>query len=272
MFSSAQTRFPAEGPLWLRHVVALVLFSWAVGVLFLQSPGFGDDLTYWTTAFDVHERGLKAWGKSSFHDLRWPVWGLCWVLQGVFGFGLAAYWGVPLLYLSAGAVVAFSFGSMLGRSVRIGWACALAFLFLPLLDTVAYRPMPDLSEAVWGGFVVLAWWRLMHAETTRASVLWALLTGVLIFLAEANRLTGIFIVPVIGLGTLLYFRKRLGWLILAGLVSAIFYGLECAFYKWLFDDWLHNLHAHESGKREQRHGTDATLVSADQVFQYAVAG
>ena len=63
------------------HLFAVTLVALAIGLLFLQEPGFGDDLTYWSFAFDLHERGLVAWQKASFHDLRWPVWGVCWVLQ-----------------------------------------------------------------------------------------------------------------------------------------------------------------------------------------------
>ena len=84
------------------HYLLLALLAILVGVLFLQDPGFGDDFTYWSFAFDLHERGLSAWQKWSFHDLRWPVWGVCWVLQGLFGFGLVAYYGEPILYLIVG--------------------------------------------------------------------------------------------------------------------------------------------------------------------------
>ena len=74
-----------------------------------------DDFTYWNIAFDVYEKGVAGWQKSSFHALRWPVWGLCWVIQKVAGLGLGAYLGVGLVYLAAGAVVCFQ----LGRLARI---------------------------------------------------------------------------------------------------------------------------------------------------------
>ena len=73
-----------------------------------------DDFTYWNIAFDVYEKGVAGWQKSSFHALRWPVWGLCWVIQKVAGLGLGAYLGAGLVYLAAGAVVCFQ----LGRLVR----------------------------------------------------------------------------------------------------------------------------------------------------------
>jgi hypothetical protein len=179
------------------HLLGVALMAFLVGLLFLREPGFGDDLTYWSFAFDLHERGLKAWQVKSFHDLRWPVWGVSWVLQGIFGPGLIAYYGVPLLYLAAGAMLSFVFGRKLAGSIAVGWGCAMAFVFHPLLDSVAYRPMPDLSEGVWGAAVMLAWWGLMHAEGGRRRWLLAVLTGAAVFLAESNRITGVFIIPVI---------------------------------------------------------------------------
>src|SRR5690242_2723323 len=132
------------------HILGVVLLAVAVWALFLREPGLGDDFTYWNFAFELHERGLEAWSQYSFHNLRWPVWGVSWVLQGIFGPGLFAYYGVPLLYLIAGALLAFTFARMITNSPGAGWTASVAFLFHPLLDTVAYRPMPDLSEAVWG--------------------------------------------------------------------------------------------------------------------------
>ena len=225
------------------HLLLVALAAWAIGLCFLQEPGFGDDLTYWSFAFDLHERGLIAWQVNSFHDLRWPVWGVSWVLQAIGGPGLIAYYGVPLLYLAGGAMLAFAFGRRLLGSIPAGWACALAFIFHPLLDTVAYRPMPDLSEGVWGAAVLLAWWRLMHAETEREEGLCTLLLGAGVFIAESNRITGVFIIPVLVLCTLLYFPRKFAWLIPAGIVAIALYGAEAAFYHRLFGDGLHSLHA-----------------------------
>lgn len=228
------------------HILALVLVAFGVGAIFLREPGFGDDLTYWNFAFDLHERGLRAWQRHSFHDLRWPVWGVCWVLQSVLDFGLGSYWGEPLLYLGAGAALSFAFGKMVSRSNGVAWASGIAFLFHPLLDTVCYRPMPDLSEGVWGAATMLAWWQLMNAE--RRAWLWALLVGAGVFVIEANRITGVFIVPVLALCTLLFFRRRFGWLCLAGAVAAALWVGEAAFYHRLFGDWLHDIHANLGNK------------------------
>ncbi|MDQ3622783.1 MAG: hypothetical protein M3463_09870, partial [Verrucomicrobiota bacterium] len=241
------------------HLWAVALMAMTAGLLFLREPGFGDDLTYWSFAFDLHERGVeKAWQKGSFHDLRWPVWGVCWLLQPLTGFGLASYYGEPLLYLAAGASLAFAFGRLVTRSTPIGWGCAIAFVFHPLLDTVCYRPMPDLSEGVWGAAVLLAWWALMHAQRPGLGALLALLVGAGVFIAESNRITGVFIIPVLVLCTLLFFRRRFGWLVLAGLVAVLFYGAECLFYKQLFGNWLHNLEANMGGKG--RAGTGAIAL------------
>ncbi|MEA3211495.1 MAG: hypothetical protein QOE70_4552 [Chthoniobacter sp.] len=230
------------------HLLALVVVAFGVGLLFLQEPGFGDDLTYWSFAFDLHERGLAAWQKGSFHDLRWPVWGICWVLQSIFGFGLTSYYGEPLLYLAGGAALGFGFGKKLTNSAVVAWACGVAFLFHPLLDTVCYRPMPDLSEGVLGAAVMLAWWALMNAEGRGRTLLAAAAMGAGIFVIEANRVTGVFIVPVVILCTLLFFPRRFGWIVVAGAIAAALYAGECLFYKRLFHDWLHDLTANAGNK------------------------
>ena len=240
------------------HRLLVTLLAVVVALLFLQEPGFGDDLTYWSFAFDLHERGLPAWQRHSFHDLRWPVWGVCWLLQGVFGFGIASFYGVPILYLITGALLAWTFGRAIFQSPAGGWGCAIAFLFQPLLDSVCFRPMPDLSEGVLGAVIMLSWWALMHATSTLRAAMLAILTGLFVYVAESNRLTGIFIVPVLIVCTLLYFRPRFFWVVGAGFIAAICYGLEMWFYHGLFGDWLHNLHANLGGKGNK--GTESIPV------------
>lgn len=234
------------------HFLLLVLLAAIVGIAFLEGPGFGDDLTYWSFGFDLHERGLSAWQRHSFHDLRWPVWGVCWVLQGILGFGITSYYGEPLFYLALGTVLSFWLGRKLLGSIAGGWACAVAMLFQPLLDPVVFRPMPDLSEGMVGAAVMCAWWLLMHAESRRRSALLALLTGIGVFILESNRVTGAFIVPVLILNTLLFFPRRIGWLVAVGAVAAACYAAEMCFYHRLFGDWLHNLHANQEGKGHKR--------------------
>ena len=240
------------------HYLLLALLAILVGVLFLQDPGFGDDFTYWSFAFDLHERGLSAWQKWSFHDLRWPVWGVCWVLQGLFGFGLVAYYGEPILYLIVGSLIGFVMGRKLLGTAAAGWACAIAFLFHPLLDSVSYRPMPDLSEGVLGAGVMLAWWALMKAELPARRVAFTVLVGMGVFVCESNRLTGVFIVPVLVVNTLLFFRTRFLWLVAAGVVAVVCYAGEMWFYHGLFGDWWHNLHANLGGKGNK--GTEAIAL------------
>src|SRR3954470_12059723 len=88
---------------WPLHLLLLSLLTTLISLLFLQEPGFGDDLTYWSFALDVRERGFEAWSVNSFHDLRWPVWGVSWVFQSLGVDGLGAYSGVPIFYLVVGA-------------------------------------------------------------------------------------------------------------------------------------------------------------------------
>lgn len=233
---------------WSVHLLLLCLLTAGVSLLFLQEPGFGDDLTYWTFGYDLHEVGLKAWGKDSFHDLRWPVWGWCWILQGIGIAGIGAYSGVAIIYMTAGAAVAFTFGRIVTKSIGFSWAAALTFVFCPLLDTLCHRPMPDLSEGVWGGLTLLAWWRLMREENRRASIGWASLVGLGVFITESNRLTGVFLVPVLIVATLFFARRRFGWLVIAGVFAAFFYTCEALIYVGMFKDFFHNLHANMNGK------------------------
>ena len=240
------------------HIYLLALLAFLVGVLFLQEPGFGDDLTYWSFGLDLHERGLHAWQRHSFHDLRWPVWGVCWSLQGLLGFGVASFYGEPIFYLIAGSLLGFALGRKLLGSAAAGWACAIAFLFLPLLDSVSFRPMPDLSEGVIGAGVMLAWWALMNTELGERGVVYAVLVGVGVYVGESNRLTGAFIVPVLVVNTLLFFRARFVWLVAAGVVAAACYAGEMFFYHRLFGDWWHNLHANLEGKGHK--GTESIAL------------
>lgn len=225
------------------HYLLVALLALFLSALFLRGPGFGDDLTYWIQAFDTHERGAASIERYSFHDLRWPVWGVCWVIQGIIGFGMGSYHGVPLFYMTLGALLAFTFGRLLLQSVAAGWAGAIGFVFHPLLDSVCFRPMPDLSEGVLGAAVMLAWWAAMNSERKGLTALWAIVTGLFVYITEANRVTGAFIVPVLIVCTLAFFPRRFFWLLLSGIVAAGCYAGEMVVYHGLFGDWLHHIHA-----------------------------
>ncbi len=225
------------------HLVFFGALGAALGFCFLNEPLLGDDVTYWSTALAVHEKGFGAWNPLSFYDLRWPVWAVCWLLQTLGLAGLLSFWGEPIIYLAAGGVLT----SLLSRRLTSGFAfafcAALAFIFHPFLDPVCFAPMPDLSEAVWGAAAMLAWWETMHAPDVRRAWLWASATGLFVFVLESNRVTGLFLVPVLVICTALYFRARFHWLLVGGLVALLFYLAECFFYHRLFGDWLHDLTA-----------------------------
>lgn len=225
------------------HYLLVGLMAVLLGILYLREPGFGDDLTYWTQAFEMHEQGPASIERSSFHDLRWPVWGVCWVIQAIFGFGASSFYGEPFFYTAVGAILAFGIGRRLLDSTAAGWAGAMAFIFHPLLDSICFRPMPDLSEGVFGAAIVASWWALMQSAKLPAGIGWSVLTGLLVYTAESNRVTGAFIVPVLLVNTLLFFRRRFLWLVGAGIIAAACYFGEMVIYHRMFGDWLHNLHA-----------------------------
>jgi hypothetical protein len=240
------------------HLFLVAAVALAVGLIFLDEPKFGDDFTYWYHAFNLHERGMAAWSRDSFHQIRWPVWGVCWALQGICGPGLISYYGTPFLYLILGAIGAFVVGWKLFGRPGLAWACSLAFLFQPLLDTLVSRPMPDLGEGVFGAAAVLAWWAMMNA-TARASIAgWAMATGAVIFLAEENRLTGVFLLPLVVCLTVLFFRGQWRRLLIACAAFALLLGIQIVLYKLQFDRWDHFIAVNAGAKG--RHGTEAVPI------------
>lgn len=238
---------PPPRLLWIQSLGIAVLAVF-VGQLFLREPGFGDDLDYWRLAFQLHEQGGSAWSSSRFHDLRWPVWGVSWLIQSITGPGLASFHGVPIFYLIVGALAAFVFATRLLASSPAGWFCALVFLFHPLLDSVCFRPMPDLSEGVWGALVVLGWWATMEAERRDAIRGCAASTGLALVVLESNRITGAFTVPVLFAATLVLYRGKFSRLLLIGLFAALGYAALSALYHAQTGDWWHDLHANLRNK------------------------
>ncbi|MEA3211051.1 MAG: Dolichyl-phosphate-mannose-protein mannosyltransferase [Chthoniobacter sp.] len=233
---------------WWSHYAALAFVSLASGLLLLSQPGFGDEFTYWSLAFDLHEIGRPAWNVHSFHDLRWPVWGLLWCWQGFFGSGLASFYCVPLLYLVAATALGFTFGRIVLRSLSGAWICGIAVLFAPVLDSVVYRPMPDLPEGFFGACALLAWWCMMESDRPSRAALFGVVSGVAMGLAFSNRITGIFIAPVLVVATLAFFPQRWKWLLVPALSALAFFAVECAVYYSVCGDWLHSFHANLEGR------------------------
>ena len=244
------------------HVLLLILLSLGVAVLFLDEPRFGDDFTYWYHAFNLHEEGMEAWSAKSFHQIRWPVWGICWALQGIIGPGLISYYGAPFLYLTLGALAAFAVGRMLFKSYGLAWGCSLVFLFHPLLDsaveTLLSRPMPDLGEGVFAAGAVLCWWHMMQAESKGRWVLFGAAAGVICFVAEENRLTGLFLIPLLCCLTALFFWRRSLRLLVPFAIFAVLLAGQMAFYKAQFGAWDHFVHVNLEARG--RRGTESVAV------------
>ena len=231
--------------------LAVALLALGIFLLFVRGPGLGDDFQYWWMPADLHLRGSSAWNVNSFHFLRWPVWGISWALQTLFGPGLAAYYGVPLFYVTCGSLLAFGFGLRIFQTRTAAWGCALAYLFHPLLDDVIYRPMPDLSEGVLIAAAVACWMSLAERETARARLPWALAAGLVCALLYANRLTGVFVFGVLAAvaGVLSWnnprfpLRQAALWLGVTGLTALALISLECLLYLHLSGDFFHSITA-----------------------------
>jgi hypothetical protein len=237
---------------------AVALVAVLLGVVFLQEPKLGDDFTYWRLAFELHDHVGGAWSVKSFHALRWPVWGLSWLAQSVIGPGLISFYCVPLFYLALGAMLAFGIARRAIGSEIAGWCAAIALIFSPLIDSVVYRPMPDMSEGVLGAALVCAWLALMHSTNRGKQTVWAALGGLLIALVHANRFTGLLTIPLLALLTLLFFPRRFARLVLVLVFAAGFIAVECAVYHSMTGDWLHSLHANMSARGKK--GTESIAL------------
>ncbi len=240
--------------LWT-HALFVALLAIAAAFLSMEEPQFGDDLTYWSYGFSVHESGLSAWTKDGFHQLRWPVWGLCWLAQGIFGYGLTSYYFTPMVVLVLGALCAFAVGWGIFRKAPHAWGCAILFIFHPLIDANLTRPYPDIGEGVLGACAIFAWWALMHAETKGRIAMASAACGVFLFLAEENRLTGVFFIPLLICLTIFFFRHKAARLIVPLAVFSVLLGSQMLFYHVKFGDALHFIHANSTAKG--RSGTEA---------------
>jgi hypothetical protein len=226
-------------------LVPLLLFlgGFLVSWLYQTPPSLGDDLNYWGLALDLHLGVPNAWNPGSFHDLRWPVWGVCWLLQCLVGFSALSYYLEPMVYLGAGAVLVRALAREIGASERVALVAGILFLFHPQLDSVIDRPMPDLSEGFWVATAFFAWLRLMRSERIGAKVALAALVGLALAIGQANRITGVFAIPVLVVATLAFYPRRIAWLVLCGAFAGGLVFVEAAIYHALTGDWLHSLHA-----------------------------
>jgi len=240
--------------LWI-HAFLVALVAFGATLLSLREPQFGDDFKYWTYGYNVHEQGLSAWTEDGFHQLRWPIWGLLWVGQGIFGNGPASYYFQPFVMMMLGSVCAFVLGWLVFRRTGLAWACGVLFMFHPIFDVNLTRPYPDVAEGVFGTCAVFAWWALMESENRGRIVTTSILCGLSLFLAEENRFTGVFFIPLIGCLTLLFYRRRFLRVLLPIAVFAVFLGGQMAFYQWKFGHWDHFIAANARAKG--RHGTEA---------------
>lgn len=192
---------------------------------------------------DLHSGVPGAWSAESFHDLRWPIWGLCWLLQIPFGFDALSYYLQPMIYLGGGAVVVRALTREIGGSLDTALLAGILFLFHPQIDSVIDRPMPDLSEGFWVASAFLAWLKLMRSPGKAPAWGLAALVGLCLAVGQANRITGVFAIPVLLVCTLAFYPRRILWLALCGGFAAGFVFIEAAIYHSLTGDWLHNIHA-----------------------------
>jgi hypothetical protein len=242
--------------LWIGLLGAGIMGA-LLGLCFLQEPGLGDDLDYWSLARRLNDGEVTKWN-TGFHDLRWPVWGVIWLLQKIFGAGLASYYGEPLFYLGMGSAVVWLLARMLFGSDRMAWGSSLVFAMHPMLDPAIVRPMPDLSEGCWSAFSVLALVGMSRSSNRIQYLGWSVAMGIALWIGYANRITGLFIVPILGLLAVLFFRRTLPGLILAGFIAACCFLGECLLYHTLTGDFWHSLHANLGARG--RKGTESVAI------------
>lgn len=235
--------------------LALFFGAFLVSWLYQTPPSLGDDLNYWGLAFDLHHGIEGAWSTTSFHDLRWPVWGLCWLLQIPFGYSALSYYLEPMVYLGAGAVVVWLLALEVGASRRVALVAGILFLFHPQLDSVIDRPMPDLSEGFWVATAFLAWLRMMRTERRTLKIALAAAVGLALAIGQANRITGVFAIPVLFLATVVFYPRQFLWLVVSGGFAAAFVAIEGAIYHNLTGDFFHSLTANKTATG--RKGTEA---------------
>lgn len=239
---------------WLPPVLlfaAAFLVSW----IYQTPPSLGDDLNYWGLAMDLHQGKPDAWNDSSFHDLRWPVWGVIWLLQIPFGFGALSYYLQPMVYLGAGAVLVYAIGRHLKLDVAFAFLGGLLLLFHPLIDSVIDRPMPDLSEGFWVCLAFFAWLKMVAAGSNGARVGFALVIGLALAIGQANRITGVFAIPMLVFATLACYPRKILWLALAGVFAGIFVVIEAGIYHGITGDFFHSINANLGATG--RKGTEA---------------
>lgn len=222
---------------------------------FLNPPGLGDDATYWRLADRAMKKGLDVFNTSGFHPLRWPVWGLCYLSMKLSGIGIHNYYFVPFFYLTLGSLFAFFVTWKLTAKTTIAWLASILFVMHPLLNTISYRPMPDLSE---GLFVGLAFWlciKWVIIDHPRP-IHWflGLASGLTIGLAHSNRFTGLLIVPILGITILMLYPRRIARLLPVLLGLAIFYAIEGLVFQSATGNFWHSFAANTGAKGKK--GTD----------------
>jgi hypothetical protein len=238
-------------------LTSLLLFfgAFLVSWIYQTPPSLGDDLNYWGLAFDLHHHVPGAWSPTSFHDLRWPVWGLCWLLQIPFGYSALSYYLEPMVYLGAGAIVVQLLALEVGATARTAAVAGVLFLFHPQLDSVIDRPMPDLSEGFWVALSFLAWLKMVRSNHRGSKIALAAAVGLALAIGQANRITGVFAVPVLFLATVAFYPRQFLWLVLCGVFTGAFVAVESSIYYSLTGDWLHSLHANSTATG--RKGTES---------------
>ena len=230
-------------------MVCWLIAATVVGTLYLREPWLGDDLEYWGFAVHFHEPRFGSALDEGFHALRWPVWGVIWLVQHVLPKGLPSYYAQPVIYFTLGAFVIWLWSQKVfgGKSGLAGLAMVV-YLFHPLLANVAHRPMPDLSEGVWMALAMLFWWRLLNARSLAEMLGAALVGGLLLQICFANRFTGILILPTMALCTLAVNPLRSWRLLLLVTSFIVFFSAEALVYKLVHGNFWHAFEANASAR------------------------
>ncbi len=241
-FESPVPREPVPPrPPWLVHVGLFVLagvFCVGVRLAFPSDPLIWDDAYYVPKAEAVAAGTPVCFRPGDYMNFRIAIVLPMAAAIRLFGENMFSYWLVALGYAFAEG----GFCYLVGRRLA-GWPVGLAAAALLAAHPISVYDgsllLPDHALNAW---FTMSVWALLHCRAGRGSrrrLVWGLLSGLLLLLGYATRMTFLFLAPAL----LFVPRKKRYWLPLAGIASAFAIGwiVESSLHFAFSGDWLNRL-------------------------------